>query len=287
MWVGGGTMARAGAALLLLALAGCADQRVAAAEASGREAMNAGHPQAAARAYRAALARAETDGNGAAIARTGTELAIAELNENRLGQTLADARNLQAELARRHRKPPPALDLVVATALYRQGNLAQAAVVARQVAAGHHHAVALRGRFLMGLIAAEQQDSAGVLAASLVLSAHHDPYSVADATELDARLALARGDARAARSRALAAVKQRLELADGRGVARCEALAADAALALNAREEAAQLYLRAGRGEMAVGENARARTWLGKARSLATEARTKQEALAALADIGG
>ncbi len=288
MRAAGGTISRAAMALAaLLALSGCGDRRITAAEYNGRQEMGAGRAADAAREYRAALTQAQKDGNASAIATAGTNLAIAELAANQLPQALADARNLQAELARRGHAPPPTLGLVIATALYRQGSLSQAGTAARQVAAGRDEAVALRGRFLMGLIAAEQHDTTGLLAASLVLAPHHDPLSIADTWELSARLSLARGDAQAARTRALEAVKLRTQLQDPRGVARCEAVAAEASLAAHATAEAATLYLKAGEGEAAVGDNARAREWLGKAKSLTADAHVREEAMAALASLGG
>lgn len=282
-----GTIFRCAAvAVLMLGLAGCADQRVTSAEADGRAAMETGHAEAAVRAYGAALAQAEADNDGAAIATAGTDLAIAELAANHPDAALTDAHKLESDLAHRNVKPPATLGLVVATALYRRNRLAEAAAAARQVAEGPDPPVASRGRFLLGLIAHAQHDDTGVLAASLVLAAQHDPASVADTTELNALLAMARGDHAAARTGALEAVKLRHDLDDPRGVARCNALAAEAAQALGARQQAAGLYLTAGRGEAAVGNSIRARTLLTQARTLATDAGTRDSATAALAALG-
>jgi hypothetical protein len=278
-----------GAAMaLLLALGACAqDQQIAAAEFNGRQAMVAGHPSEAARQYRAALARARAIDDGAAIATAGTNLAIAELAESKPDQALADARALQAELAKRGRTPPPTLGLAIATALYRLGNLRDAETAATVVAGEPDQAVALRARFLMGLIADRQHDAAGVLAASLVLVGHGDAYSIADATELKARLDLARGEHKAAYGLALDAAKLRTDLGDKRGVGRCEALAADAALAGNGRAVAAGLYLRAGQDAASVGDDVRARQWLAKAKSLTRDPRIAAAAAQVLASLGG
>ncbi|MDE2335222.1 MAG: hypothetical protein KGK10_11865 [Rhodospirillales bacterium] len=273
-----------GVLALLLVLSGCAaDQRIAANEAYGRQALASGHAAEATREYRAALARARANGDGAAIATAGTDLAIAELADNKPDQALAEARALQAELG--GRTPPPTLGLVVATALYRQGNLPAAEAAAREVAAGPDQAVALRGRFLLGLIADARHDTAGLLAASLVLAGHNDPLSVADVTELKARLDLARGEAASAQHWALASARLRTRLEDARGLARCEGLAADAALAAGQRAQAARLYLRAGRDEAAVGDGARARVWLGQAKSLAADPAVSRAAAQALAGL--
>jgi hypothetical protein len=287
----GGTLSyaalRGGAMALLLVLGACAaDRQIAEAQFNGRQAMEAGHPSEAARQYSAALARARAIDNGDAIATAGTNLAIAELADNKPNEALADARALQAELAKRGRKGPPTLDLVIATSLYRLGHLREAEEAATPVAAIPNQAVALRARFLLGLIAAEQHDTAGVLAASLVLAGSGDAYSVADATELKARLDLARGEHRPAQSLAMQAVKLRTELRDDRGVARCEALAADAALAGNARAEAAGLYLRAGQQAAAIGDTPKARQWLAKAKSLTRDPHVASVATQALASLG-
>ncbi len=287
--VPGGVTPGAALALVLaslLALGGCADRRIAANEAYGRQALTAGHAAEASGEYRAALARARATGNGAAIATAGTDLAIAELADNKPAQALADARALEAELARRGRRPPPTLGLVVATALYRQGNLPAAEATARQVAAGPDQTVALRGRFLLGLIADARHDTAGLLAASLVLAGHKDLLSVADLTELKARLDLTRGEAASARHWALASARLRIRLEDERGVARCEGLAAAATLATGQRAQAARLYLRAGKDEAAVGDGRRARAWLGQAKSLAADPAVSRAAAQALADLG-
>lgn len=287
MQFAGRTVPFACVTVLLLVLAGCGDRQIETAEYSGHQAMSSGHASEAVRDYRAALERARANDDGSAIATQGTNLAIAELADNKPDQAITDARELQAELGKRGRKPPPLLDLVIATALYRQGNMAQAGQVAAAVAAQPDPAIALRGRFLMGLVADAQHDTAGLLAASLVLAGQKDAVSIADATELDARLALARGEAPIARAAAMDAVKLRTELHDDRGAARCLAVAADATLAAGGRADAAVLYLRAGQGAAAVGDNRDARDWLGKAKALSVDADVTRAAMEGLANLGG
>jgi hypothetical protein len=273
--------------VLLLALAACTDTQISTADNNGTAAMNSGHATEAVRDYRTALARAQAQDDGSAIATTGTNLAIAELADNKPREALTDARALQAELKRRGRTPPPTLDLVIATALYRIGDMPGTEAAAETVAALPNQAIALRGRFLMGLAADAQHDTASLLAAALVLDSRNDPVSAADATELRARLALARGEASSARAQAMAAVKLRTELGDDRGVARCAALAADAATASGAPADAAELYLRAGQGAAAVGDDREARAWLGKAQSMTKDATVAREAALALANLSG
>ncbi len=271
--------------VLLLALAACTDAQISTADNNGTTAMRSGHATEAVHDYRTALARAQAQDDGGAIATTGTNLAIAELAANQPREALTDARALQAELTKRGRRPPPTLDLVIATALYRMGDMPGTAAAAETVAALPNQAIALRGRFLMGLAADAQHDTAGLLAASLVLDSRNDPVSVADATELRARLALARGEAPAARAQAMAAVKLRTELGDDRGVARCAALAADAATASGAPADAAELYLRAGQGAAAIGDEAEACLWLTKAQSMTKDETVAREAALALANL--
>lgn len=282
----GKTIPAAAATALLLALAACADPHATAAEQNGRAAMEAGHAEAAVQAYGAALAQAEKTGDAQAIAMAGTNLAIAELAASHPGAALTDAQTLAADLARRNQKPPATLGLVTATALYRLGRYDEAAAAAKPVADGPNPAIASRARFLMGLVAAAQHDDTGILAASLVLSAQTDPASVAETTELNALLAMARGDHTAARTQALEAAKQRTALNDPRGVARCEALAADATRAGGDPRQAADLYLRAGQGEATVGNLLRARALLIQARGLAPDAATRAAANEALATLG-
>jgi hypothetical protein len=90
-----------------------------------------------------------------------------------------------------------------------------------------------------------------------------------DAAELAAHAALLGGDAAAAGARAAEAAAARQEALDYRGLSRALALQAEAARRGGDAMEAADLFLRAGRGAAARGETVEARRWLGEVRRLA------------------
>jgi hypothetical protein len=200
-----------------------------------------------------------------------SDLAAAQLRAGDSQGAIATAREVQQELARRGRGDP-GLDLVVATALFRQNDAAAADRIAAPLAAGGDKAVADAAWFLRGLIADSRGDRAMLAESSAALSPAAEP---ADRMELQARV---KHDS----ALALNAADLRREQLDYRGMARALALAAqftgDAGVA-------ADLYLRAGRSAAGRGDAAQAKAWLGKARELSPDPAVRAAATAALTGL--
>jgi hypothetical protein len=268
------------------------DEVLARSNQAARAALELEQPAEAARLYAAALTRARERDDPAAIADAGLGRATALLTTGDARAAFDTAGEVAAELARRGLQPPPALALVEATALYRLGRstAAQASASAVTQRGAEDAAAAARAAFLLGLIAAEREDVAGVDAArtALARAEPQTPAFRADLAELEARAALLRGDARMAATQAAAAADARREALDYRGLGRALVLQAAAARRVGDRVGAADLLLRAGRGAAARGDDTDARRWLAEARDLATQAGAgrvatqAREALAAL-----
>jgi hypothetical protein len=269
------------AVLVLLALAACGGRAPPpgpprdavldrAADAAGA-ALGQEQPQAAARLYEQALARARQRDDAAAIDSMALGQAIAELERGEAGAALAVARTVREEMARRGRGASAALLLAEATALYRLGRLAESAAVARHVAGrGAEHAeAALRAWFLLGLMAAQSGDASMLAAARSAIGQPEVAAYRADALELAAQEALLRQAPAEARQRALEAEALRRDVLDYRGLSRLLALRAAAAWAMGGTAEAADLFLRAAEGAAGRGEVADARRWLAQAEALA------------------
>ncbi len=220
---------------------------------AGDIAFNLEQPAQAADQYRAALARARTRDDAAAIADAGFNLATAQLQAGQPQAALDTARQLQAELARRGRTDP-GFDLVAATALYRLDDLRSADSTAAVLTRSGDPALVNAAWFLRGLIADDHADRPGLEQAAGSLTPVADP---ADVAELRARLS---HDP----ALALHAADLRRTALDYRGMARCLALAAGFT---PDEASAADLYLRAGRSAASQGDAADARSWLTKARS--------------------
>ena len=99
---------------------------------------------------------------------------------------------------------------------------------------------------------------------------------------MQARLALRQEDLSAAQNAALQAASLRQEGLDYRGMARALAVAGLAAERAGAREEAAGLYLRAGRSAAAQADADTARPWLQHVLELTQDAATEEAAKLAL-----
>ncbi|MBO0711774.1 MAG: hypothetical protein J2P47_10905 [Acetobacteraceae bacterium] len=252
--------------LLLLPVSGCGGSAPApatpAADATLQREVDAGRlayemerNEEAAAQYRAALTRAQSRDDLGAIGDTGYDLAVAELRANEPARALVDARATRAELERRGAKPFPALLLAEATALYRTGAGAEADRTAQLVQRGADADAAAQASFLRGLIAEDRGDTAGLAAAlgSLNRPGAKAPSLEADSAELDARLALRRGDPEGARQYAARAVELRQAALDYRGLARALAVDGTAAESSGDRSAAADLSLRAGRSAAAQG----------------------------------
>ncbi len=249
-------------------------------------------PEEAARLYATALARARERDDPAAIADAGLGRATASLDAGQPQVALDVTREVSTELARRGLQAPPALLLAQATALYRLRRATEAHSIASTVTqrGAEDAEAAARAAFLVGLIAAERGDAAGLDAARAALAGAQPrtPAFRADLAELEARAALLRGDARVAAAQAATTAATRQEALDYRGLGRALVLQAEAARRLGDPARAADLLLRAGRGAAARGEASEARRWLGDARALAARAgarqveRQAQEAMTAL-----
>ena len=227
-------------------------------------------PGQAAEQYRAALARARERDDAAAIADTGFNLATAELRGDHPAEAMRTVQQVRAELARRG-IADPGLDLVTATALFRQGNRTDADRVAAGLT-GRPPPLADSAWFLRGLVADERNDRAGLQRAAAALSPAAD---AGDRAELQARIT---HDPRLA----LHAADLRREALDYRGMARVLALAAQAS---PDPAQAADLFLRAGRSAAAQHDTAQARIWLGQARQQAPGPALRAEAGQALAAL--
>lgn len=240
---------------------------------AGEIAFNQEKPEQAAGQYRAALARARTRDDAAAIADAGFNLATAQLRAGQPQAALETARQLQAELARRG-VADPGFELIAATALFRLNDLAAADATAAGLTGSTDASLANAAWFLRGLIADAKADRPGLEKAAGALTRTAD---AADVAELQARLA---HDP----ALALHAADLRRTALDYRGMARCLALAArftpDAAAA-------ADLYLRAGRSAAAQGETAEARIWLTEARDHAADTGLRQDADEELQHLAG
>jgi hypothetical protein len=271
-----------GAALLLALLAGCraaapaahpGDPKLALFGHAGDIAYQQERPDVAATEYRVALARARERDDGAAIADAGFDLATAELRADRPREAMTTAGGLKAELARRG-MVDPAFDLLLATAMFRLDDLADADRLAAGLSDATDPALVNAAWFLRGLIADARGDRRGLQRAYGALGSTADP---ADIAELRARLTLDSAQARRA------ADLRRDEL-DYRGMARVLALAARGT---RDDAEAADLYLRAGRSAAARGDTGQARVWLDQARARAPNEGLRDEADAVLRDLHG
>lgn len=265
----------------LMLLAGCSstpkgnpeDATLARLGHAGDIAFDQEHPDQASAQYRAALARARTSDDAAAIADAGFNLATAEMRAGRPRDAMRTAQELSAELRRRGITDPD-FELISATALFRLDNLPVADRAASRLTGAKNPALANAAWFLRGLIADARQDRTGLQTAVASMTPAADP---ADMAELRSRLA---------RSPALAmqAADLRRTRLDYRGMARALALAAQFTPSAAA---AADLYLRAGRSAAAQGDTVNARAWLAQARGLAPDTALRGDAEQALHDLSG
>ncbi len=243
-------------------------------------------PEQAADLFRQALARANARDEAGPIADMATGLAAAELRLGRNEAARDTAAQARADLARRGASVPEALVLAEAAALWRLGNGAGAIALTRPISAGE---AAPRARFIEGLVAADARDLAGLDAAHAAIPDGPAPDAAADRAELDGRRALLGGDVATARARFSAAAAARQEVRDYPGLARANALGAEAAERAGDARAAGDLWLRAGRAAAAEGDARQARTWLaaaeraGRAAGDAALVRGAREALASLA----
>lgn len=280
--------------LFLLLLAACSsssktepagppqDQTLARHEQAGRIAYGLDRPEEAVAQFEAALKQAQARDDLKAIGELSFNLAVAQLRANRAQDALTTTQQARAELIRRGNQPSASLILAEATALYRLGRRDDADALAAEIEASGDADAAAGASFLRGLLADEAGDEAGLRAALSRLAGATAPLRQADRLELQARLALHQKDFPGAQSAALQAANIRQEALDYRGMARALAVAGLAAEQAGQREEAADLYLRAGRSAAAQADADTAKPWLQHVLELTQDSSTQEAATLAL-----
>jgi len=268
----------AAAIVLLLAACGSApplpeppDPELARLSRTGQLAFRQGRIDQAATLFREALARARTRDDTAAIADQAINLSVAELRrfDNEAARDVAQEGRL--EMGRRRATVPPELLLVEATARWRLGD-AGAEALARQAA--DSPATAARASFVLGLIAADRRDAAGLEAARRSAT---DP---GDAAELEARALLLAGNPAGAKEAFLRAAGARQDVLDYAAMGRA---LAGAAAAMPADADAGALWLRAGRAAAGDRDRRNGEAWLRRAAASGGDvARQARDALAKL-----
>jgi tetratricopeptide (TPR) repeat protein len=275
---------RAFGLVVLLALAGCGggkpadegpppDNRLEQANRAGTRALALNQTEQAIKQYRAALAVAYERDDAVAIGDVGYNLAVAQLRAGAAAEAARTAREVRAELDRRHQPPPSELILVQAAAAYRQGAGDEATALAQEVLArpGLPPETATRAWYIRGAVSADRGDAQGLAQALAAIPPSAQPDQEADRHELAGRAAvLAGADDRAASEFEQAADQRRLAL-DYRGMTRALSFAGDAVLRQGRTEEAAILFLRAGRSALLQGDAVSGRKLLDRADSLAKQ----------------
>jgi hypothetical protein len=280
--------------LFLLLLAACSsgsktepagppqDQTLVRHEQAGRIAYGLDRPEEAVAQFEAALKQAQARDDLKAIGELSFNLAVAQLRANRAQDALTTTQQARAELIRRGNQPSASLILAEATARYRLGRRDDADALAAEIEASGDADAAAGASFLRGLLADEAGDEAGLRAALSRLAGATAPLRQADRLELQARLALHQKDFPGAQSAALQAANIRQEALDYRGMARALAVAGLAAEQAGQREEAADLYLRAGRSAAAQADADTAKPWLQHVLELTQDSSTQEAATLAL-----
>jgi hypothetical protein len=251
--------------------------------AAGRLALEAGRDEEAARQFGLALSRARARDGAEDLAEAATGRAAALIAQGEAPAASREAEAARLALERRGARVPATLRLAEATARYRAGDAVGARALLDPWPEDQDTDAALRAAFLLGLLAADAGDPAGLQAARARLAGQLPRGFQADAEELAARAALLARDAPTAEAAALRAVAGRREVLDYRGVTRGLLLAADAAALAGARGREADYALRAGEGAAARGDVAQARQSLERARRLADDPGLRRAAEAALA----
>jgi len=269
---------------LLLVSAGCGggkagdegpptDQRLEQANRAGTRALAMNQTKEAIKQYRAALALAYERDDAAAIGDVGYNLAVAQLRAGATTEAARTVREVRAELERRRQAPPPELMLVQAAAAYRQGAGDEAMALAQEVLARAPlpPETATRAWYIRGAVSADRGDAQGLALALAAIPPSTQPDQEADRHELAGRAAVLSGASDRAASEFEQAADQRRLALDYRGMARALSFAGDAVLRQGRTEEAAVLYLRAGRSALLQGDAATGRTLLDRADALAKQ----------------
>ena len=222
--------------------------------------------------YDRAMATAYTMDDIEAIAEIGYESALALHRDGRSKQAADQARRIREELVRRDKVPPPELLLVEAVASYASGDSASAARIAEEVVArgdGTGGVITARAVYLQGMIAADRNDAAGVTRALETLGTPISAELRADRLELLGRLQFIEGAPKDAIPSFSETAELRREVEDYTGMARALAFAGEASIASDRPTDAADFFLRAGRGVAHRKDKADAERWLRKAVELA------------------
>jgi hypothetical protein len=250
-----------------LALCGCGgskpvdegpqhDVKLEQSNTAGNQALSMAMPSVAVRQYTLALKRAYERDDSAAIGDTGYNLALAQMQAGDSKAALATVHDTRLELERRHVPVPSELILVQAAAAYRSGDAAGAEQAAQEVLdrGGGDPGTAARAWYIKGIVSAERGDRAGLIQAIAAIPAAKPGGSDGDRDELQGRAELLDDRASDAQSAFVRSAADRQQILDYRGMARALALAGDAALKANRADEAAVLYLRAGRSDLLQGD---------------------------------
>ena len=247
------------------------DREFSAQRRLARNAFENGQYQQAITLYDRALTRAFARDDLPAIGDLGYESALALLRQGHPDQAAKRASETAAELTRRGQTPFPALTLVEAAALYAAGDAVGAARAADMTRGDPRSdaATVARANYLLGMIAADKADRAGLDQALATLGNPTDPSLRGDQQELFGRARLLASDPAAARTAFETAVELRRETKDLTGTARALAFAGQAAASNGKNAEAADLYLRAGRSAQSNNRAADATRWLQSAAQLA------------------
>jgi tetratricopeptide (TPR) repeat protein len=220
--------------------------------------------------YDRALATAYTRDDIEAIAEIGYESALALHQDGRSKQAADRARRIREELVRRGKVPPPELLLVEAVASYASGDTSSATRIAEEIVArGGGGVITARAVYLQGMIAADGKDAAGVAGTLGTLGTPISAELRADRLELLGRLRLIEGAPEDAIPSFTATAELRREVGDYTGMARALAFAGEATIAAGRPADAADFFLRAGRGVAHRKDKADAERWLRKAADLA------------------
>ena len=243
------------------------------ANAAGTQALSMEMPALAIRQYKVALDRAYERDDASAIADVAFNLALAQLKAGDARGAIATIQTARRELERRRVPEPAELGLVQAAASYRVGDPAGAGAAARQAIArpaGDPDTVA-RAWFIMGLVAADQENRAGLAEARAALPPSKSADLEADRLELQARAQLLDEQPAEALSTFDRAVAVRQTALDYRGMVRALSFAGEASLRLDRRDAAATYFLRAGRSALLQGDDATALPLLRRASDLARQ----------------
>jgi tetratricopeptide (TPR) repeat protein len=237
-----------------------------------RFALRSGEYEQAVMLYERALQRAYARDDARAISDIGYEYPLALLRNGKAEASLAQARETRAELARRHTPPLAEHFLIEAVAAYELGDAARARDASREALARigpDDGQAAARAHYILGMIAADERDVAGVDAAITAAGSPASEATKADAAELRGRRALLANDGSSALNAFLEAASIRRELRDYPGMAQALASAGTAAEAAANPAAAADYFYRAGLSAAVQKNRKKAEPWLTKARDLA------------------